>query len=100
MSPQLRVYRLGRFATIAEEFVIVTIANKATLFIGDQTVFTLGNKTLTYSLYICRIETTVVGVAIMQLCMGSCWFRLLASHFHTLVIGHYYGGSEKSYHRP
>ena len=65
VSPQLRVHRLGAFATIAEEFVVVAIANKATLFIGDQTVFTLGDKTLTHSLYVCRIETAVIGVAIV-----------------------------------
>ena len=65
MSPQLRVNRLRAFATIAKEFIVVAIYYEAAFFVRDQAVFTLGNKTLTHSLYVCRIKIAVVSVAIV-----------------------------------
>ena len=81
MSPQLRVNRLGAFTTIAKEFIIITVANEATFFIGNQTVLTLGDKALAHSFKICRVEIAVVCVAIMCFRVRGCRLRLVCGHF-------------------
>jgi hypothetical protein len=88
MSPQLRVNRLRAFPPIAKEFIIVAVANEATLFISDQTVLAFSDKPLAHSLQIRRIKVAICRVAIMQLCVCSRWFWLLKVHFPTLVIAH------------
>jgi hypothetical protein len=86
VSPQLRVNRLRTFAFIAKKFIVIAIANEPTLLIGDQTIFSLGNKTLAYSFKIRRIKIAIRCVAVMQLRMGCRLLWLLDRHFSTLVI--------------
>ena len=88
MSPQLRVNRLWAFTTVTKKFIIVAINYEAILLIGNQTVFTLGDKTLTYSFYIVRIKIAIRCVAVMQLRMGCRLLWLFDRHFSTLVIAH------------
>ena len=88
MPPQLRVHRLRAFTTITKKFVIVAIANEATLFVGDQTVFTLGDKPFAHAFKICRIEIAIRCVAIMHQGMGRRLLWMLVRHFSTLVSTH------------
>ena len=88
VSPQLRVNRLRAITTIAKEFIIIAISYEATLLIGDQTIFALGNKTLAHSRKIYWINISISSIVVMQLRMGCRLLWLFGSHFLTLVIAH------------
>ena len=84
----MRVNSLWASTTIAKEFIIIAIAYEATLLIGDQTIFALGNKTLAHSRKIYRVKISISRSAVMQLRMGCRLLWLFGRHFLTLVIAH------------
>jgi hypothetical protein len=74
--------------TITKKFVIVTVPDKTTLFVCDQTNLTFGNKPLAHSFKISRVKVTIYCVAIMPGGMARRLFWLFRVHFSTLVTAH------------